>query len=150
MKLDAFIYIFIIIAGIFVIRIVFGLIMFYIIKKYNKKQTIKNKRKVKIYKNTTPKTDEELTIVHKNNVKKIGIYGQENYNEQYNNYLLNQQQTKIVGIVKPIGKWTKLILGQRVVGLMQHATLLKQQNSQGYWVNMIHSQRRARGKERQR
>ena len=150
MKLDAFIYIFIIIVGIFVIRIVFGLIMFCIIKKYNKKQTIKNKRKVKIYKNTTPKTDEELAIVHKNNVKKIGIYGQENYNEQYNNYLLNQQQTKIVGIVKPIGKWTKLILGQRVVGLMQHATLLKQQNSQGYWVNMIHSQRRTRGKERQR
>ena len=150
MKFDVLIYIFIIIAGIFVIRIVFGLIMFYIIKKYNKKHTIKNKRKVKIYKNTTPKTDEELAIIHKNNVKKIGIYGQENYNEQYNNYLLNQQQTKIVGIVKPIGKWTKLILGQRVVGLMQHATLLKHQNSQGYWVNMIHSQRRTRGKERQR
>jgi hypothetical protein len=153
MKLDLyfFIYIFIAIVAIFLLRLICGLIMMYIIKKYKKLiPKNKKKRKIKIYKNTVPKTDEELMIVHKNNVKKIGIYGQENYNEFDNENLLNQQETKIVGVVKPIGKWTKLILGQRVVGLMQHATLLKQQNNGGYWVNFIHAQRRSRGREHQR
>lgn len=144
-----YIYIFVIISGIFLFRFLFGLIMFYIIKKY-KKQFRKNRKKVKIYKNTVPKTDENLTIIHKNNVRKIGIYENENYNEEYNKQQLNQQQTKIIGIVKPIGKWTKLILGQRVVGLMQHANLLKQQNASGYWVNMIYAQRRSREKQKQR
>ena len=144
-----YIYIFVIISGIFLFRFLFGLIMFYIIKKY-KKQFRKNRKKVKIYKNTVPKTDENLTIIHKNNVRKIGIYENENYNEEYDKQQLNQQQTKIIGIVKPIGKWTKLILGQRVVGLMQHANLLKQQNASGYWVNVIYAQRRSREKQKQR
>lgn len=55
---------------------------------------------------------------------------------------------EIVGIVKPVGKWTAMILGQKVSYLMQHAEQLKTQNDAGYWVNMIHAQEIAQGKHR--
>ena len=62
-------------------------------------------------------------------------------------YKINQEehilqqptQTKIVGIVKPIGKWTQLILGQKVSYMMQQANALKQQTEHGYWQTMLNS-----------
>jgi hypothetical protein len=55
---------------------------------------------------------------------------------------------EIVGIVKPIGRWTSLILGQKVTYLMQHAEVLKSRNDQGYWVNMMNAREISKGKGR--
>lgn len=63
---------------------------------------------------------------------------------------INYNKKNIVGIVKPIGYWTSLVMGQKVIGLMQHAEILRQQNDSGYWVNMIHAQRAAMGKDKGR
>ena len=60
----------------------------------------------------------------------------------------NYSKKNIVGMVKPIGYWTSLIMGQRVTSLMQHAEVLKQQNDNGYWVNMMHARDMAKGKNR--
>ena len=60
----------------------------------------------------------------------------------------NYNKKNIVGIVKPIGYWTSLIMGQRVTSLMQQADILKEQNDAGYWVNMMHARDRAAGKQR--
>lgn len=60
----------------------------------------------------------------------------------------NYSKKSIVGMVKPIGYWTSLIMGQRVTSLMQHAEVLKQQNDNGYWVNMLHARDMAKGKSR--
>lgn len=56
------------------------------------------------------------------------------------------EQTKIVGVVKPIGKWTKLILGQKVGYMMQQANALKEQTGHGYWQTMMNSHDTRRGK----
>ena len=69
-------------------------------------------------------------------------------------YRINQEeqilqqpmQTKIVGIVKPIGRWTQLILGQKVSYMMQQANALKQQTEHGYWQTMVHSHDTRKGK----
>lgn len=60
----------------------------------------------------------------------------------------NYNKKNIVGIVKPIGYWTSLIMGQRVTSLMQQADILREQNDAGYWVNMMHARDRAAGKQR--
>ena len=79
------------------------------------------------------------------------------YNAQYEMILAEKQKevekpdkTKIVGVVKPIGKWTELILGQKVSYLMQQAQQLKEQGDNGYWVNMMnaHDQRKGKGQGR--
>lgn len=130
----------------FLVRLVFALFFMFIINKYkNIKKKRKNKRSVKIYKNTLPKTDEDLSI---KKVQRIGIYGQDKSLEEYNEKANEINKTRIVGVIKPIGRWTRLILGQRVVGLMQHMNIIKEQNNDGYWVNLIHS--RMQGKERER
>lgn len=56
------------------------------------------------------------------------------------------EQTKIVGVVKPIGRWTKLILGQKVGYMMQQANALKEQTGHSYWQTMINSHDTRRGK----
>ena len=61
---------------------------------------------------------------------------------------INYNKKNIVGIVKPIGYWTSLIMGQRVSYLMQQANILKEQNDAGYWVTMMHARDRAAGKSR--
>lgn len=60
----------------------------------------------------------------------------------------NYNKKNIVGMVKPIGYWTSLIMGQRVTSLMQQADILREQNDSGYWVNMMHARNRAAGKQR--
>lgn len=55
---------------------------------------------------------------------------------------------EIVGMVKPVGRWTAMVLGQKVSYLMQHAETLKTQNDAGYWVNMMHAKDASQGKGR--
>lgn len=69
-------------------------------------------------------------------------------------YKINQEerilqqpiQTRIIGIVKPVGRWTQLILGQKVSYMMQQANALKQQTEHGYWQTMVHSHDIRKGK----
>ena len=60
----------------------------------------------------------------------------------------NYNKKNIVGMVKPIGYWTSLIMGQRVTYLMQQANILREQNDAGYWVTMMNARDRSGGKSR--
>ena len=61
---------------------------------------------------------------------------------------IDYNKKNIVGMVKPIGYWTSLIMGQRVTYLMQQANVLREQNDAGYWVNMMHARDQSAGKSR--
>ena len=61
---------------------------------------------------------------------------------------IDYNKKNIVGMVKPIGYWTSLIMGQRVTYLMQQANVLREQNDAGYWVNMMHVRDQSAGKSR--
>ncbi len=67
-----------------------------------------------------------------------------NINSLNQNYSLDVSNLeKIVGIVKPIGPWTKLILGKKLPTLMEYAKLVNQGQYKGYWVTLLEAQRLA-------
>lgn len=145
---------------ILLIRFILTIFFLNLIKKYQallsyiKSQT--TKPDFEAYKNTSAKTEEERSRDQKKEIKKIKEMGiaikMNQIEDTFQEFLEDKSmdKVKIVGIVKPVGKWTSLILGQKVTGLMQQATKLQQQNDLGYWANMMHSQRKGQGRERQR
>jgi hypothetical protein len=59
-------------------------------------------------------------------------------------------EINIVDIVKPIGFWTSMILGQKLTYLIQAANIIKERDKKGFWVSMIEAKDRAAGKQRGR
>lgn len=68
-----------------------------------------------------------------------------------NNRHVEQEQSlgNIVGIVKPIGKWTALVMGEKITYLMQHAEELKRQSDKGYWQTKMHAVDHGMGRGRE-
>ena len=56
-------------------------------------------------------------------------------------------ETKIVDIVKPIGFWTSMILGQKLTYLIQSAQVINKRANRGFWVSMVEAQERAAGRQ---
>ena len=56
-------------------------------------------------------------------------------------------ETKIVDIVKPIGFWTSMILGQKLTYLIQSAQIINKRANRGFWVSMVEAQEQAAGRE---
>ncbi len=55
--------------------------------------------------------------------------------------------TEIVDIVKPVGFWTSMILGQKLTYLIQSANIINKKNNKGFWVSMIEAQEQAAGRQ---
>jgi hypothetical protein len=62
----------------------------------------------------------------------------------------NYNKKEIVGIVKPIGRFTSMIMGQKITYMMQHADELKKINDSAYHKVMMnsHDKTAARGAAR--
>ncbi len=58
----------------------------------------------------------------------------------------------VVGIAKPLGFWTRLIMSQSMQSILMRLNLQNsaQKNKHGYYVNLIKAQSRAQGKHRGR
>lgn len=52
---------------------------------------------------------------------------------------------EIVGVTKPIGRWTKFVITQKLGYII--ARMNAEQNDEGYWVNLIKAQASAQGKD---
>ncbi len=59
-------------------------------------------------------------------------------------------QVNIVDIVKPIGFWTSMILGQKLTYLIQSAQILNKRGDKGFWASMIEAKERAAGRQHSR
>jgi len=59
-------------------------------------------------------------------------------------------EVKIVDIVKPVGFWTSVILGQKLTYLIQSAQIINKRANKGFWVSMIEAQEQAQGREKGR
>lgn len=57
---------------------------------------------------------------------------------------------EIVDIVKPIGFWTSMILGQKLTYLIQSAQILNKRGDKGFWVSMIEAKEREAGRQHAR
>ncbi len=59
-------------------------------------------------------------------------------------------EINIVDIVKPIGFWTSMILGQKLTYLISSAQIINKRGDQGFWASMIEAKERAAGKQHSR
>ena len=60
------------------------------------------------------------------------------------------QEERIVDVVKPIGKFTALILGQKLSYLASQVYELKNSEELGYWTATLHAKDRGRGNQKGR
>jgi hypothetical protein len=58
----------------------------------------------------------------------------------------NYSKKNIVGVVKPIGKFTSMIMGQKITYLMQHANELKSMGDSSYHKVMMNSHDKTKGR----
>ncbi len=56
-------------------------------------------------------------------------------------------EVKIVDVVKPVGFWTSVILGQKLTYLIQSAQIINKRANRGFWVSMIEAQEQAAGRQ---
>jgi hypothetical protein len=59
-------------------------------------------------------------------------------------------EINIVDIVKPVGFWTSMILGQKLTYLINSAQIINKRGDQGFWASMIEAKERAAGKQHSR
>ncbi len=59
-------------------------------------------------------------------------------------------EVNIVDIVKPIGFWTSMILGQKLTYLIQSAQILNKRGDKGFWASMIEAKEREAGRQHSR
>ncbi len=132
--------------SIFLIRIILRILLIFARKKYrNIVQKIQARKAIKAEK-VLPKEDSERFIkkeVSQELVEKIVSLEQEEETRELG-------EVKIVDIVKPVGFWTSVILGQKLTYLVSSAKLMNDNSNKGFWVSMVEAQERAQGRQKGR
>lgn len=164
-KLPILIIIFIaVFCAILLFRIVFLYILDQSYKKYlllkrASKKILPSSRK-KFEKEEEERLREKLDIPKANSQLKAELREQRNQieNNSYEIITSKEQeldqaemnQTQIVDIVKPIGFWTSMILGQKLTFLVQSAQMLNKRGDKGFWAAMIEAKEREAGRQHSR
>ena len=135
--------------GIFITRMVLRIMLHFARKKYD---AFKEKRRLKKEaKNFLPKEDEELMKVK---AEEIASYQSPNIQKMPSLEEESEKQeldeVKIVDIVKPVGFFTSMILGQKLTYLVSSAQIMNKNSHKGFWVSMVEAQERAQGRQKGR
>lgn len=145
-------------------RLIFAMLLYHAAKKLEKLKKIKDKFSYK----KSPKyikEDEELlrkldemprahsAVKAELRAKQVEGIGNSyeiipSKEQELNKAELNQ--VNIVDIVKPIGFWTSMILGQKLTYLIQSAQVINKRGDKGFWVSMIEAKEREAGKQHAR
>lgn len=148
---------FVVLCSIFLIRLTFTILIHFAKKKY---AGLKEKTSLIFHKTQKKfdKVDEELLrkleIPRAHSETRASKIGKE-VNESYELIPSEEQQlakeemneVNIVDIVKPIGFWTSVILGQKLTYLIQSAQIINKRGRKGFWVSMIEAQEQAAGRQ---
>ncbi len=118
-----------------------------------KKKYIKEEDERKIEKIEFPKAHSavkaEMQAKGGDNKRKSGSYEIINSSERARDRQ-ELNDINIVDIVKPVGFWTSMILGQKLTYLIQSAQILNKRGDKGFWASMIEAKERAAGKQHSR
>lgn len=149
----------IIFCSIFLARALFLFALNQAYKNYKKlkKLATKNQKSPKKYQKEEDELRRKLEIPRANSAVKAEIKNQ----KQSGNYEIIQSaeqdfdrhemnQVEIVDLVKPIGFWTSMILGQKLTYLIQSAHVLNKRENKGFWVSMIEAKDRSAGRQKGR
>lgn len=125
-------------------KIIFFLIPLFFIKKY---KAYKNLRLNKKLKKPDPYYEPLDNLEFRRDLemeKKVAMG-----HDLVNVVRMNEKQIEskgrsknIVGIAKPVGKWTSMILGQKLTYLVNQASILSENEDQGFWVSMLEARER--------
>lgn len=136
-------------------RVILSVIIHFAVKKY-KKLKAKNPFKRKNVK-YDKEEDELLRAIPKAHsaTRAANLAKQKQAQENFELMASQEQEqkqeelneVKIVDMVKPIGFWTSMILGQKLTYLIQSAQIINKRGKQGFWVSMIEAQERAAGRQ---
>lgn len=141
--------------AILITRVVFNFLLEQASKKYLKfkkilpKTTkyIKEEEELMRYKDNLPKAHSQLKAQYAQNSKNQKLPDYEIIEREKEQDLA---QVEIVDIVKPIGFWTSMILGQKLTYLIQSAQMLNKKGDKGFWVSMVEAKDRVAGKQHSR
>ena len=144
---------------IFVIRGILELIIYISYKNYQemKKKTqkyfpkkpknfVKEEEELRRYKDEIPKAHSKTKLEQK--LKE----SQEQY-QKIQDDILQEEEEKIIGVVKPIGFWTSKIFGERIATIIAQAESMKKGESTKFWQNFVkasNAQARFQEKSKQR
>lgn len=130
-------------------RLIIGIWLYFAVKNYQaiKRRINKNKAKFEPVKKTFAKVDEEKFR------KKPGMSpNQDSYQiipSQEKEQEPEFERPQIVDLVKPVGFWTSMVLGNKLTYLVSSAKLMNNaDNKKGFWTSMVEAQARAAGRER--
>jgi len=117
----------------------------------SKKSFIKEEDELKLVKDEIPRAHSAVKaeIMARGGSQQNGSYELMASQEQQ---LDKEEMNKIsiVDIVKPIGFWTSMILGQKLTYLIQSAQVINKRDKQGFWVSMVEAKEREAGKQHAR
>ncbi|MFT6333142.1 MAG: hypothetical protein ACJAW3_001495 [Lentimonas sp.] len=134
----------VVLVSIILTRIILRIILLFAIKKYQAiAKKIEESKPVKAEK-VIPKTDDEK-FVEKEEFKQELV---EKMNVKEESPEL--EETKIVELVKPVGFWTSVILGQKLTYLLSSAKIMNDNSDKGFWTSMVEAQERAQGRQKGR
>lgn len=159
-----FIIFIIVFCAIFLFRIIFLFLLEQSYKKYlllkkASKKILPSSRK-KFEKEEEERLREKLDIPKANSKLKAELIAKRNQAQSGNYELIVSEEqeldrielnkTQIVDIVKPIGFWTSMILGQKLTFLVQSAQMLNKRGDKGFWASMIEAKEREAGRQHSR
>lgn len=138
------------------------LLPFFLNKAAQHYQTLKKVSKEKLFpdKKNFLTEDEELMKIkaglpRAHSEVKAELMAMNNQNQGYEIMMSEEQELDreemskgtIVDIVKPVGFWTSMILGQKLTYLIQSAQALNKRGDKGFWASMIEAKERESGRE---
>ena len=136
----------VVLASILLIRVIARILLHFARKKYqNIIKKLQQNKAIKAEK-VIPKIDDELLRTKESPqkiVEKINTENQEEFSQELD-------EVKIIDIVKPVGFWTSMILGQKLTYLVSSAKIMNKNSHKGFWMSMVEAQEKAAGRQRGR
>lgn len=140
---------------IYIIRLFFYLILF-ILSFFYKRNKINNKKivpktEVIPYKKEEDELFRDQKVEEKKLQEEFKLDGVQRIGEEFQKQAeLLDYEDRIVGIAKPIGFWTSLVLGDQLSQILGRASALNSRSHKGFWVSMLEAQARGLGRQKGR
>ncbi len=144
-----------VLCGIVLIRIIFKIMLHFARKKYKKLKQLHKNFKERYQQKVTPENKEDTDLLRAKEelfapkVPAPPVFEKMN-SEAEQEEKQELQEVKIVDIVKPMGFWTSMILGNKLTYLVSSAKLMNENSKKGFWVSIIEAQEKAQGREKGR
>lgn len=132
-----------------ILLFIFGLFYKPTSKKSAQKKKNKERPNIVVYKKDEEARHMDLNKEKKSEMEQFLISGVERMNQpEINEPERELDNARIVGLAKPIGFWTSLVLGDQLSAILGRAHALNNQGQKGFWVAMLEAQALGLGRQK--